>query len=46
MAQIKVDWVPLAHGLYVLIPPLDAPKDPKVQPWTRHAQPFHSMPSL
>jgi len=29
MAQIRVDWTPLAHGLNVLRP-LDAPKDLQV----------------
>jgi hypothetical protein len=30
MAQIRVDWAPLE--LNVLRPPLDASKDPQVQP--------------
>jgi hypothetical protein len=28
MAQIRVDWTPLTHGLNVLRSPLDARKDP------------------
>jgi len=28
MVQIRVDRIPLAHGLNVSKPPLDAPKDP------------------
>jgi hypothetical protein len=38
-----VVWVPLSHGLNVLRPPLNAPKDPQVQPWPKLTQPVHSM---
>jgi len=43
MAQIRLDWVPLAYGSNALKPPLDTPKDPHVQPWLKLAQPVHSM---
>jgi len=50
MTQIRVDWIPLAHGLNMLRPPLDALKNPQVQPCPKLTQLVHSiflsMPSL
>ena len=34
---IKVDWTLFTHEFNVRIPPLDAPKDPQVQPWLKDA---------
>jgi hypothetical protein len=41
--NLRVDWALLAHELNVLRPPLNAPKDPKVQSWPKLAQSVHSM---
>jgi hypothetical protein len=43
ISQIRVDQVPLVYVLNALRPPLDALKDPQVQPWSQLAQPIHSM---
>ena len=43
MVQIRVDWVPLAYELNILRPPLDAPKNPQLQPWPKLVQLLHSM---
>jgi len=32
-----VDWTLFTHEFNVLMPPLDAPKDPQVQPWPNDA---------
>jgi len=43
MTQIRMDWIPLTHGLNVLRPPFDALKRPQVQPCPKLAQPVYSM---
>jgi len=43
MTQIRMDWNPLAHGLNVLRPPVDALKGPQVQPCPKLTQLVHSM---
>ena len=34
---IKVDWTLFTYEFNVQMPPLDAPKDPQVQPWLKDA---------
>jgi hypothetical protein len=43
MAQIRMVWARLAHGLNILRHSFDALKDPQVQPWPKLAQLIHLM---
>jgi hypothetical protein len=43
MAQIRVDWALLVHGLNILKPPFNDSKNPEVQPWSKLVQRVHSM---